>query len=179
MKHIQILVILGIMFSSFSITNLDKTEDHSTLLLKMNYKSLGLKGFGGNLIIRNLETNEVFKSVSKIGFSPFIIIEDLPIGEYEVLELKIISGGPIISIRDKNLFNTIKLESPKNYYLGNYLTTKIKPIFKLNIAVSRKEKDSERTIVKQLRKKSEEWLDLKIDYENILFKVDRTEIEIR
>ena len=145
----------------------------------MNYNSWGFRGFGGSLSVRNIETNKVYQSHTKFGFMPFIIVEDLPIGQYEIIELEIISGGPIILLRDRNLFNIIELNSPKNYYLGNYLTKKIKPVFKLNIAVSAIENDDDEKIREQLLKKSDKWYDLEIDKEQRLFKSNRTEILIK
>jgi len=178
MKHILILLSLSLVFSSFSSINSENTESLSTVIFKLNYNSWGLRGFGGRLTVRNIETNEIYKRRTKKGFRPFIIIENLPVGEYEILELEIISGGPLIYIKDKNLFNVLRIEKPKNYYLGNYLTKKIKPILKLNIAISKKEKDPEFKIMKQLIAKSPKWLNLEIDYSKSLFKSDRTEVKI-
>jgi hypothetical protein len=175
MKPYLIILTFGLLFSSFNIVYLNGADRHSTVILKMNYKSPGFRGFGGSLTLRNTETNEVYKSESKIGFKQFIVLENIPIGEYEVQELEIISGGPLIFIRDKSLFNELTIDSAKNYYLGNYLTQKIKPILKLHIAVTKIDSDSEDKIIKNL---PEEFSNVDIEYSKTLFKEERTEIEI-
>ncbi len=164
--------------SSGYAQSIDK-PNYSALIFKMNYNSMGLRGFGGKLTVRNVETNEVYKSKSKMGFNPFIVIEDLPIGIYETIELEILTGGPILILRDRRLFNQIKIDTAKNYYLGNYLTKKIKPLFKYNIDVTCIENDPQNKVSKQLKKKDSKWLTLDTDFDQKLFRYMSTEIQIQ
>jgi len=170
---------LGFSLSSYTHLENKKTFAFSSLVINMNYSSMGLRGFGGKLVIRELATGEKFESHTKIGFNSFIIIENLPSGKYEVVDLKIITGGPVIILRDKQIFDTLTIESPQNYYLGNYLTKKIKPLLEYHIEVTSINADNESKIYKKLGKLSNKWLDLEINYSQNLFKIEKTRISLR
>ncbi len=174
-----IFLLIGILTSSFKSADQIETNNLSALVIKLTYDSYGMTGFGGSLKVRNLETNEVFESKSRIGFNPFVIIENLPLGNYKVEELKINSGSNVLTSRNDLEFNQLKLDTSKVYYLGSYLTEKIPPMMELNFQITRTENDETKKIYKQLKKKSENWLKLQIDFEQRLLINDSTTIKIK
>jgi hypothetical protein len=177
-RYILILS-LGLVITSFKITGPLSSDKLSVIVINVKYKSFGIVGYGGELKIRNIETNELFESHSKKGLNPIVIIEKVPAGTYVVEEIKIISGPNILTIKDKTLFNTLDLNSPKIYYLGSYLAKKIPPILELNFQIIKTENDGSEKIYKELKKKSDEWLKLNIDFDMRLFKSDNTNFEIK
>ncbi len=174
-----IFLLLGIHLISFrSLSSID-SDGLSALVIKLKYNSYGMTGFGGSLRVRNIKTDEVFESKSKKGFNPFVIIENVPSGNYIVERLDMISGPNVLKLANKSDFNVIKVNESRIYYLGNYEAKKIPPLMKLNFAVMKSEQDSEEKVYKQLKKKSDSWLKLKIDFGQSLFVKDSTTIEIK
>lgn len=71
------------------------------------------------------------------------------------------------------------IDTSKIYYLGSYLTKKIPPLKRLNFQIAKGENDNVEKIYEQMKKRSSNWSEIKIDYEQSLFKVDTTNIEIK
>lgn len=177
-KHILILI-AGLLAISFKPTDSEISDNLSVLIVKLKYNSYGMTGFGGALKVRNLETNQVFESKSKKGLNPYVIVENLPIGNYKVEELKIISGPNVLTLRNEVEFNRLKVDTSKVYYLGSYMTRKIPPIKELNFQVIRIENDEIETIYKQLKNKSDKWQKLQIDLQQSVLVKDTTTIKIK
>ncbi|HLN53662.1 MAG TPA: hypothetical protein VK212_08130 [Lentimicrobium sp.] len=177
-KHIIILVV-GLLMISFVPTDSVTSNKLSVLIVKLRYNSHGITGFGGSLKVRNLETNEVYESKSKKGFGPYVIVENIPVGNYKVEDLKIISGPNVLTLGNELEFNRIKIDTSQVYYLGSYLTKKIPPIKDLNFQMIRTENDEKETIYKQLKKKSDNWQKLQIDFQQTILLNDTTTIKIK
>ena len=149
------------------------------LVVEINYNSYGLRGFGGYMQLANLETGQVYSSNVKKGFRSYIVTKDLPLGTYRVLNLGIITGGPIIPIENPQLFDTLKFEEPVSYYGGNYLVKKIKPLHQYHVRISEMPPDSEGKIRKKLAKHVEYPAAKPIDYEQRIFAEQATELRVR
>ncbi|MBU3663700.1 MAG: hypothetical protein FGM41_10965 [Bacteroidetes bacterium] len=174
-----LLLLVVLVSTSFKKYAISEPENLAVIIIKLKYNSYGMTGFGGSLKVRNLATDEIFESKSKMGDNPFVIVENLPLGNYEVEELKIISGSNIITLRSELGFNTIKLDSSKVYNLGYYMTKKIPPLMEYHIQVTKRKNDAVEKIYKALKKKSDKWLALPIDFGQNLFLNDSTNIQIR
>lgn len=175
----QVLILLvGLITISFKTTDNATSDNLSVLIVKLRYDSYGMVGFGGSLIVRNLETNDMYQSKSKIGFNPFVIVENLPLGNYKIEKLEIISGSNVLSLNDEFIFNTLKIDTPKIYNLGSFMTKKIPPLMELNFKITRTENDENEKIYKKVKRMSEKWQDLQIDSSHNLFVKDTTIIKI-
>lgn len=182
MKHIGYILLLfltGLITISYRPSEPSTPVDFSVIVLKVKYNSYGLTGFGGKLVIRNIETNGLYESHSNKGINPYIIIEDLPRGKYLIEELNIISGPNVLTIQDKSKFNIIDINDHKIYYLGSYITKKIPPVLELNFEIHKTPNDDKEQIIKQLKKKSDNWLNQEIDFDQSLFKTDSINIRIK
>jgi hypothetical protein len=177
LKYIAFLLVI-LLTTSFQTTDQTEVEKLSVLVVKLRYQSHGMTGFGGSLKVRNLETNEIFQNKSKIGFNPFVIVENLPVGSYKVEALEVISGSNILTLRNEFDFNTLKLDTSMVYYLGSYMATKIPPLMGLNFQVARTENDNPKEIYKQLKKKSDNWQKLSIDFQQSVLVSDTTIIKM-
>ena len=100
MKQIRYIIILivFVLTTSFNFQTKYDRSNLSAVILKIKYSSYGIKGFGGKLKIRNIESNEIFESKSKKGFNPYVIIENLPECKYFIEEIEIISGPTLLII---------------------------------------------------------------------------------
>lgn len=147
-----LLLLVVLVCTSFKQNTVSEPESLGAIILKLKYNSYGMVGFGGSLKLRNLESDQTFESKSKMGNNPFVIVENLPVGNYEVEELKIISGTNIITLRKGLGFNTLKIDSEKVYYLGYYMTKKIPPLTEYHIQITKGENDSVEKIYKALNK---------------------------
>jgi hypothetical protein len=177
-RYFFLYIIVIFCFSSFRNPGIIEQTPKSILVIRVEYHSFGMSGLGGFLKIRNIDTNEVFVSKKRIGFYPFVVISDIPDGNYVVEELQIMAGSNKLIIRDELCFNTIHINGAKIYYLGRYLAEKIPPLLKLNFLITMDEKDDESKIYKQVRRESDAWLKYQIGWDHQLFKKDSTQIEI-
>lgn len=177
--HIFLCIIFIFGMTSFKNMSRIGNDNSAVILMKIKYNAYGWTGFGGTLKVRNTLTNETYESKTMKGFSPFVMIANVPYGTYSVEELQIISGPYKVTIKDKSEFNEIQIAESKIYYLGNYITKKVPPLLKLNFLITNAEADNEGKIYKQLKKDSEIWSKYSIDYEQMLFKSDSTKIEIK
>jgi hypothetical protein len=153
--------------------------DNSIIITRINYRSHGMVGFGGSLIIRNTKTNQLYQGQSKKGFNPFVIVPNVPPGTYSVDYFTIISGSNKIMIHDTTYFNKIVFDKPSIYFLGNYFSEKIPPLLKYVIKISLRLEIEDIKIYKEIHENSKSWMDLKINNEIKLFKNDSTIIEIQ
>ena len=171
---ISVVLVAVLLWSSYG------TRDSSTcnLIVEVNYNSYGLRGFGGYMHLKNIKTGHVYSSNSKKGFCSYIVTKDLPVGSYEVLNLEIITGGPIILVEDHRLFDTLHLEEPISYYGGNYMIKKIKPLFQYHIRITEVPSDSERKIRKKLAKHVAYPSSRPINYEQRILAQDSTELQV-
>ena len=176
---ILILSIFTVWSSYFDSNSHLDSEELSSVSVRMTFKAKGFTGYGGYLSLINVESKEAYQSTTKIGFRPYILVENLPIGEYDVVFLDVITGGPYVLLDDKKLFNRISIVEQKNYYLGNYLIKKIKPTFKLHVSITKQEDDSTGKIYKKIEKIGEKWTALEIDFDQALFKNDSSKVIIR
>jgi len=170
-----------IVIGTLSFTDANKTEqlNNSVVIVKLKYNSYGCTGYGGKLIIKNVVTNIRYQSKVKMGFNSFVMITSVPNGTYVVEALQIITGCNTLMLRDESYFNEIIIDEAKIYYLGNYFTEKIPPLFELHFESSKRENDEEAKIYKQVKKDSETWLQLKIDFTEHLFTTETTTIELK
>jgi len=173
-----IFLLIVFLTTSFKTTKHAGVNDLSVLVVKLRYNSHGMTGFGGSLKVRNLETNVIFESKSKKGFNPFVIVENLPIGNYKVEELSIISGPNVLTLRNEVDFNTLKIDTSKVYYLGSYMAKKIPPLRDLSFQVARTDNDKPEEIYKQLKKNSDNWQKLQIDFQRSVLISDITVVKM-
>jgi hypothetical protein len=112
---------------------LSAQQSQATVVVCSKYASFGMFGSGGALTIMNQSTLSTYSSIVKNGFHSFIVIENVPLGRYKVLSFEFITGYSTIIVRDTTLFNHIEISETKVYFIGNYFSKKIPPVFKLNI----------------------------------------------
>jgi hypothetical protein len=174
-----LLSILAVWSSHFEHNRQSGSEELASVSVRMTFKSPGFTGYGGYLSLVNVESGKLYESTIKMGFRPYIVVEDLPMGHYEVVYLHVITGGPYLFLDDQQLYNQILVEESKNYYLGNYLTKKIKPTFKLHVKITKEEDDPREKIYKKIGKIDKKWTSLEIDYSQSLFKNDSSKVIIR
>lgn len=175
MKHIILFVL-----SIFLVTStLFAQEDKAVILLRLKYKSPAEVGVGGKLKIRNINTNETFESHAKIGLNPHVKISNVPFGTYIVEELEIRTGAGRIFIQEDLFFNQIKIEEPKVYYLGNYMTKKIPPLLKYNVQIFKQDKENNNKIYDEVKENFTNLQNVKVIYDIELLKKDSTIIQLR
>lgn len=173
MKRTGLLVLsILLTLATFSFKSNDENNKESTsaVILKLRYKSAGMSGYGGMVRLRNTETNNVYEGKSKMGFSPFVVITDIPNGTYVVDVIQVITGYHLLTIGDQSYFQPIQIDSPKVYYLGSYKTKKVAPLSGMHFQVSKEDNDDEKKIYKQLGKEADLWLKYKITFDYSLFK---------
>lgn len=157
-------------------------EALSTVIIQSNYEPWGANS-DGMLILMNTKTKRLYENKTSLFFqSRFIIIENLPPGEYVVSALFLPTGGTRIEQYNDSLFDTIRVNEPKHYYLGNYSIKKVrapvKPFFKFYVEVHSVEKNRIDKLRKLLHRRSEKWDKLEIDCEGSFFKSDTTLIKV-
>ncbi|MCH2215528.1 MAG: hypothetical protein MK086_10185 [Flavobacteriales bacterium] len=155
-------------------------ENLSTVILELNYKSPGLRGMGGYLSLKNLNSGEEFQSESnKLSFNSFVIVENLPPGTYEVIDFNLEYGGGSIGTKNSKFFNHLNIKPSSNYFVGSYLAKKVKPIFKFHIQIFKVSSPTEEKILKKLNKKSDRWSELNLDFTEQLLRTDTSLVIVR
>jgi len=154
------------------------SPDSSIIITRIQYNSHGMVGYGGQLVIRNKETNQLYSSQSKRGLNPFIVIRNVPPETYSIVQFAIITGPNKLIIHNPTVFNEIVVNNASIYFLGNYSTKKIRPLLKYVILISHVQDVGDKIIHDRINDKSEKMIDLKINYHIKLFKQDSTIIEI-
>lgn len=153
------------------------TVGSSALVVKLKYGSPGMNGFGGIIELRNTATGKVYKGESR-GFNPYVIVEHVPAGNYEVLTSEIAAGSISLVLRDKSLFEIIAVDTPGVYYLGSYAAKKVTPMMGRNFTITKSGDDEPEKIHKQVDKRSAGWQELKINSRQHLFLKDSTRVEM-
>ena len=130
MKIIKYLMLL-ILTSCITTKVLKKTAiNNSIVVLQINFKSPLMSG--GSLLIRNVNTNDVFEAQFRYTNSDIIVIPNVPAGNYKVEELFVIAGDPStnFSILSKDShFNDLTIDESSIYYIGKYTFKKFHLFF--------------------------------------------------
>lgn len=178
------IISVGIIASSFSNCFIKLShENKAIIIVKTRYSTSASTGLGGFLYIRNVETKTIYKGESNSAYSPYIVIKDVPIGNYIVEEVQIPTGVTPFDLLHINKgvthYDTLQISSNKIFYLGSYLSFKTKPLLSHKYRVIRKENDVEKKIYKQVKKRAEDWINFEIDYSQRLFNSDTTVVEFK
>jgi len=156
---------------AFSQTN------SGAVIFNLKFSSFNETGFGGKIKIINTATQTAFTGKSSNRLTSQIAIQNLPKGNYSVVELTIRTGSGQINYLDSSKFNQIEIYEGRTSYLGMYKTKKSPPIFKLNYEIlSDKNIDVEKIKKQSLKITGSE---SEIDFSQKLLKSDTTYFSIK
>jgi len=171
MVYIALVILLG----GCKYKSKDKT---SAIVIKMSYNSKEINNHGGRIILQKTDTvtdTVTYYAGSSRGESSYILVEGIPSGTYKVEELTVFYANYGLTLADSTWFNTIKIEDPKIYYLGNYQTKLLEPDTKFEHCISAIEGMEKETILQELDKRNNNiWSKVKIARDQTLFKRNNT-----
>ena len=170
-KYNIIFLCLTILLGSCNKVNKNKA---SAIIIKMSYDSKTTNSHGGRVILQNRDTKSYFTGSSRDS-SSYILLEGIPCGTYKIKEFTIFYANYGLNLTDATLFNPIKIEDTKIYYLGNYHTKLMEPESKFTHRITSKEEIEKDIILQELAmRKNDTWSNVKIAKDQTLFKNSNT-----
>lgn len=154
------LIFIVLLFCSCSTVKITKQDNNSIIAISATSSGLGASGFGIVITIENLDTHEMYKSLSLSPISPHSVITNIPQGKYKVRKVEIPVGNIMYSNWSDNVntyFGQINIEPNSKYYLGNYIGTRDigrKNILRLKI----KNKNIPEKLKKKIENEKTGWL---------------------
>jgi len=172
-NYFIILVFLELTILLGGCKNLNK-QNVSAIVIKMSYNSKDTNSHGGSIILQNIDTENYYSGSSR-DESAFILLEGIPSGEYKVKQVTISYANFGLNLKDSTWFNTIKIEDPKIYYLGNFHTELMEPEAKFTHSITAIEHSDKDTVLQELdKRKNNDWFDVNINTDQTLFKKSTT-----
>ncbi|MFB6318642.1 hypothetical protein [Saccharicrinis sp. FJH54] len=120
-NNISGLLIILILLTSWSPDNIQRSAFVS---ISMTTHGAMQKGYGIIMTLKNIESNESFKSESLGPISPHSMFKNLKPGKYVVSKIEIPLGSTTYINQSKEMsdfFGVLEFEQGKAYYLGNFI----------------------------------------------------------
>lgn len=177
---LSLLTLTAVAHTSFKTSSITGSTDVALVILSLRYNSNPTTGFGGYLRIQNIETKKRYENNSRFGMNPYLILEDIPTGRYIIENIEFNTELPYNLLFDTRLisYDTLNITQPKVYYIGSYLSFPTRPYNSVNYKVRKAKNDSEKKLIKQIKKRHENWLNAEFDYTQRIFKEGEVAINI-
>lgn len=170
-----VLLLFILLITSFKPYKAKDPENSSVIFVKINSYVNGYEAYGGNLKIRNIKTNKVYKSPNRNGYnnySPYVLIKNVPIGEYFFEEVSIDTGTRLLILQYSSMFARINIDQPMIYFLGHYHINKLTTTTEKRYQVLKQNNYSAEKIFEDAKGKFRKRKNLKLNSEHKLFSND-------